>query len=51
MRIRRIQLPEDLDEMGEMIFETFQYPENPKWSVQEDEQEHFVQAIQTYKRI
>ncbi len=51
MEFRPIELPRDFGPVGEMIFEAFQYPENPGWSVQTDEQEELSHAIRTFQRL
>jgi len=45
MTMRLIKLPADLAPLGEMLGQTFQYPENEAWSVQTDEKEQLVDAI------
>ncbi len=51
MTIRKLILPQDADLLGEMVLDSFQYPENPDWSVQEDEREGFVNTVKQIKRI
>ena len=51
MPIRDIRLPTDLLPLGEMLMDTFQYPENPAWSVQSDEQEDFAETIKNLARL
>ncbi len=51
MPIRDIQLPADLIPLGEMVVDTFQYPENPEWSVQADEQEDFASLVKNLARL
>ena len=51
MSIRPFQLPQDIDLMNSLVIEGFQYPENPEWSVQEDEVQGMVDRIQGAKRI
>jgi ribosomal protein S18 acetylase RimI-like enzyme len=51
MTIRPLQFPTDLIPLGEMLPESFQYPENETWSVQADEQEDLVSTIQNLSRI
>ena len=50
MNIRKIKLPEDFDVLSEMMLNTFQYPENPDWSIQEDEKEEFTRMIKSFKK-
>ena len=51
MPLRDIQLPADLQPLSEMIIQTFQYPENPDWSVQEEEGEFLLDSINNLSRI
>ena len=51
MQLQLIQLPRDLTQIGEMITDAFQYPENPEWSVQEDEQEHLTNAVKSLRKL
>jgi ribosomal protein S18 acetylase RimI-like enzyme len=51
MPIRPMKLPRDLIPLGEMLTETFQYPENPDWSVRTDEKEHLVNEVRTIRRL
>ena len=51
MKLREIQLPRDFLPLREMICETFQYPENPEWSVQTDEKEEIANAIRSFRRL
>ena len=51
MTIRALKLPGDLLPLADMLVETFQYPENPEWSVQADEEEDISREIRSLKRI
>ena len=51
MPVRNLKLPADLDPLPSMLTESFQYPENPEWSVQEDENESFVEDIRNIARM
>ena len=51
MELRPLRLPSDFTPLGDMIFDTFQYPENPEWSVQTDEQEQLVHAVRSFRRM
>jgi len=51
MELRPIRLPEDFTELGGMICDTFQYPENPDWSVQTDEKEQIGHAVRSFKKL
>jgi GNAT superfamily N-acetyltransferase len=49
--IRPIKLPDDLITIGKITGETWQYPENPAWSVQQDEEETLGESMENYKRL
>ncbi len=51
MELRLLDLPRDLRPLGEMLCDTFQYPENPQWSVQTDEKEEISHMLKTFRRI
>jgi ribosomal protein S18 acetylase RimI-like enzyme len=51
MPIRKLKLPDDFSTLGEMLTETFQYPENEAWSVQTDEKEQLQESMKNYGRI
>lgn len=51
MPIRPFILPKDLDLMNSLVMEGFQYPENPAWSVQEDEKEGMIDRLNGIKRM
>jgi ribosomal protein S18 acetylase RimI-like enzyme len=51
MAVRTIRLPGDLVPFADMLIETFQYPENPEWSVQEDEQEDLTRELRSLRRL
>jgi ribosomal protein S18 acetylase RimI-like enzyme len=51
MELRPLEWPRDLTPLGEMIYDTFQYPENPQWSVQTDEKEQISHMIESFRRI
>ena len=51
MEFRPIKLPIDLEPLGKMICDAFQYPENPQWSMQLDEKEDVSHTIFTYRRL
>jgi len=50
MSLRELKLPQDLAELGPMLSDSFQYPENPDWGVQEDERESLVNDIDNLAR-
>ena len=49
--MRPFVLPKDLDIMNSLIMDGFQYPENPTWSVQEDEKEGMIDRLNGVKRM
>jgi ribosomal protein S18 acetylase RimI-like enzyme len=51
MSMRPIKLPDDLLPLGELLVDTFQYPENEAWSVQSDEQEQLVEGMKNLSRM
>lgn len=51
MAMRPIRLPDDPIPLGNVIVESFQYPENEAWSVQSDEQEEIVGMIHNLRRM
>ena len=51
MSIRPFQLPQDIDLMNSLVMEGFQYPENPEWSVQEDEVQSMIDRVESAKRL
>ena len=51
MSLRPFKLPQDIDLMIYLVLEGFQYPENPDWSVQEDEIQGMVDRINGAKRL
>ena len=51
MNIRPFQLPRDIDLMNSLVMHGFQYPENPEWSVQEDEKQGMIDRINGAKRL
>jgi len=51
MSMRPLKLPQDLDNLYELIVEAFQYPENPEWNADTDEVEGLKETVKTLKRI
>ena len=51
MTMRALRLPGDLLPLADMLVETFQYPENPEWSVQADEEEDISREIRSLRRL
>lgn len=51
MSLRPFILPADLDIMQELVMAGFQYPENPEWSVQDDERQGMLDSLQGIKKM
>jgi ribosomal protein S18 acetylase RimI-like enzyme len=51
MTMRLLRLPGDLMLLGEMLTESFQYPENEAWNVQTDEMEQLIDTVRNLRRI
>jgi ribosomal protein S18 acetylase RimI-like enzyme len=51
MAVRALKLPDDLLPLADMLVRTFQYPENPQWSIQSDEQEDIAREIRSLRRL
>ena len=51
MTIRALSLPKDLVPLEKMIVRVFQYPENPEWSIQADEEDDIAREIKTLRRM
>jgi len=51
MTIRALSLPKDLALLENMLVRTFQYPENPEWSIQADEEDDIAREIKTLRRM
>lgn len=51
MPLRELSLPNDLEPLGDVIAEAFQYPDHPEWSVQTDEIESFVASLKNFRRM
>jgi ribosomal protein S18 acetylase RimI-like enzyme len=51
MALRAFELPGDLPVLVDLIPRTFQYPENPDWSIQADEAESWVDTMNGIRRI
>ncbi len=51
MTIRKMSLPADLDNLYDLITQSFQYPEHPEWNAEEDERQGLAETIKTVKRI
>jgi ribosomal protein S18 acetylase RimI-like enzyme len=51
MTMRELKLPADLMPIGELVTESFQYPENEAWSVQTDEKEQLLDTVGNLRRL
>ncbi len=51
MALRPFAVPQDFDVLIDLIPRCFQYPENPEWSVQEDEAESMTDSMRGIRRI
>ena len=51
MTMRLMRLPGDLELLGEMLTESFQYPENEAWNVQTDVKEQLIVTARNLRRI
>lgn len=51
MPLRELKLPDDFIPLGDLLAETFQYPENESWSVQTDEQEQIQDSLKNFGRV
>jgi len=48
---RPFQLPQDIDLMNALVIDGFKYPENPEWSIQEDEVQGMIDRVQGAKKL
>lgn len=51
MALRLMTLPRDFAGLTDMLCGTFQYPENPEWSVQTDEKEQIAHAVRSMRQL
>jgi ribosomal protein S18 acetylase RimI-like enzyme len=51
MEIRKIKLPQDIDDLAKVSLASFQYPDNPEWSIDEDEAQGLSDQINGIKRF
>jgi ribosomal protein S18 acetylase RimI-like enzyme len=51
MTIRQLKLPEDLLRLIDIAAETWNYPDHPEWSVQQDEEESMADSMKNYQKI
>jgi ribosomal protein S18 acetylase RimI-like enzyme len=49
--IRPLKLPDDLDNLYNLIIEAFQYPENPEWNIDSDEVDGIKDTVNTLRQI
>lgn len=51
MPMRPLRLPGDLAVLAEVVPRAFQYPENPEWSLRQDEMEDLIRMIRSLRRL
>jgi len=51
MPLKEIRLPQDLMAIAELAIDSFQYPENPSWNLQEDEATVTVDTMARLRRM
>lgn len=51
MTIRAMVLPGDLKPLVALLVQTFQYPENPEWSIMSDEKEELAGYLKAFRRL
>ena len=51
MPMRPLRLPGDLTVLAEVVPRAFQYPENPEWSLRQDEMEDILRMIRSLRRL
>jgi ribosomal protein S18 acetylase RimI-like enzyme len=51
MSIRSIKLPQELDLVLQMIKDSFQYPENPDWNIQQDTLDSIDESVEGMKKL
>jgi ribosomal protein S18 acetylase RimI-like enzyme len=51
MTLRSIKMPGDLETLKAVAYESFQYPENPDWGLQEDERESATSELDALRRM
>jgi GNAT superfamily N-acetyltransferase len=51
MTIRELSLPKDLVPLENMLVRTFQYPDNPEWGIQADEEDDIAREIRTLRKM
>jgi len=51
MTARPFEMPGDADLIGQIVLDSFQYPEHPEWSLQSDEADDIARQMRTIRRI
>ncbi|MGD8605045.1 MAG: GNAT family N-acetyltransferase, partial [Anaerolineales bacterium] len=51
MPLRRVKFPQDWAQFGQVIADSFQYPENEEWGVQADERDEFIAMSRNLSRL
>lgn len=51
MNLRKLTFPKDFETLPSLVVDSFQYPENPDWSLQPDEAENIVDSIKNLRRM
>lgn len=51
MSYRVIKLPQDFDLIERMVINSFHYPENPEWNIQDDQLQSIQESIASYKKL
>jgi ribosomal protein S18 acetylase RimI-like enzyme len=51
MSLRDLRLPADLEIVGKLLADSFQYPENALWSIQQDEQKAVSGMLKNLRRM
>jgi ribosomal protein S18 acetylase RimI-like enzyme len=49
--IRPLKLPQDFDLVERMVIDSFHYPENPDWNIQDDQLQNIQESLATYKKL
>jgi len=49
--MRPLKLPGDLSVIADVVPRTFQYPENPEWSLRQDELEDIIRMVRSLRRL
>ncbi len=51
MPMRPLRLPGDLSILAEVVPRTFEYPDNPEWSIRRDEMEDILRMVRSLRRL